>query len=50
MEKHTWYALPDKWILFQNLDLPKIQCIGHMKPMKKDDQSGDAFVLFKRGT
>jgi len=34
----TWYALTDKWILAQKLELPKIQSTDHMK-LKKGDQS-----------
>ena len=46
---HTWYALTDKWILAQNLGIPKIQFIEHMKLKKKEDQSIDISVLFRRG-
>jgi len=42
-------ALTDKWILAQRLRLPKIQSTDHMKLKKKDKQSADASVLFKRG-
>jgi len=48
-EKHIWYALTDKWILAQKLELPNIQSADHMKLKKKDDQSVDASLLLKRG-
>ncbi|MFP9036128.1 hypothetical protein ACLI2Q_18870, partial [Enterococcus faecalis] len=41
-EKHTWYALTDKWILVQKLKLPKKQSTDHMKLKKKDDPSVNA--------
>jgi len=44
---HTCYALTDKWILAQKLELPKIQSTDHMK-LKKDDQNADGSVL-RRG-
>jgi len=36
-EKHTWYAVTDKWILALKLRLPKKQSTDHMKLKKKDD-------------
>jgi len=42
------YVLSDKWILAQKLGLPKIQSTDHRK-LKKDNQSVDAPVLFRRG-
>jgi len=41
-EKHTWYALIDKWLLAQMLELPR--CKEHMK-LKKDDQNVNASLL-----
>jgi len=41
-EKHTWYALIDKWILAKKLELPKMQSTDHRKLKKKDDQNADA--------
>jgi len=37
------------WILVQKLGLPKIQSTDNMKLKRKDDQSADALVLFRRG-
>ena len=34
-KEHTWYALIDKWILAQNIRIPKIQFTDHMKLKKK---------------
>ena len=48
-KEHTWYALTNKWILGKKLGLPMIQLIDHMKLKKKEDQSVDASVLFRRG-
>jgi len=42
------YALTDKWILAQKLELPKVKSTDHMK-LKKEDQSADASVLLRRG-
>jgi len=44
-----WYALTNKWILAQKLEIPKIQFTDHMKLKKKGDQSMDASVIFGRG-
>ena len=38
---HTWYALTDKWILPQKLQIPKIKFTKHMKLKKKEHQSVD---------
>jgi hypothetical protein len=43
------YVLNDKWILAQNLQIPKIQFTDHVKLKKKDHQSVDASVLLRRG-
>jgi hypothetical protein len=42
------YALTDKWILAQKLQIPKIQFTDHMKFKKKKDQSMGALVLPRR--
>jgi len=47
-EKHTWYALTDKWILAQKLRMSKIQFTEHMK-LTKEDQNVNASVLLSRG-
>ena len=47
-KKYTWYALTDKWILAQKLQITRIQFTDHMK-LKKEDQSVDASVLLRRG-
>ena len=46
--KQTRYLLTDKWILAQKFRIPKIQFTDYMKPKKKEDQSVDASVLFRR--
>jgi hypothetical protein len=46
---HKRYALIYKGILAQNLRIPKIQFIDHMKLKKKEDQSVDTLVLLRRG-
>jgi hypothetical protein len=38
----------DKWILAQKLRTPKIQFAEHIKLKKKEDQSVDTSILFKR--
>jgi hypothetical protein len=48
-KEHTWYVLTDKWILAQNLRIPKIQFTDHMKLKNKEDQRVDASVLFRKG-
>jgi hypothetical protein len=48
-KEHTWYALTDKWILAQNLRIPKILFTNHMKLKKKEDQSVDTSILLRRG-
>jgi len=47
-EKHTWYALIDKWILAKKLKLPKMQSTDHRK-LRKDDQMQMLPLLLKRG-
>jgi hypothetical protein len=37
------------WILPPKFGIPKIQLADHVKPKKKEDQSVDASVLFRRG-
>ena len=46
-KEYTRYALTDKWVLSQNLILPKIQFTDHMKLKKKEEQSMDDSVLLK---
>jgi hypothetical protein len=41
-------VLTDKWKLAQNLGIPKIQFINHMKLKKKEDQSVDTCNLIRR--
>jgi len=41
-EKHTWYALNDKWILAQMLKFPKMQSTDHKRLKKKDEKNADA--------
>jgi hypothetical protein len=48
-KEHTWYALTDKWILYQNFRIPKFQFIDHMKIKRKEYQSVDDSVLLRRG-
>jgi len=48
-KNRTWYALTDKWILAQKLELLKIPSTDHMNLKKKDNQCADASVLLKRG-
>jgi hypothetical protein len=43
------YVLTDKWILTQNLRIPKIQFTDHMKPKKKEDQRVETSILLRRG-
>jgi hypothetical protein len=38
-KEHTWYALTDKWILDQELRIPKIQFAKHKKLKKTEGQS-----------
>jgi hypothetical protein len=38
-KEHTWYAPTDKWILAENIGIPKVQFKIHMKLKKKEDQS-----------
>ena len=47
-KEHTWYALTDKYILAQNLGIPKIQFTDQIK-LKKEDQHVKASVLLRRG-
>jgi hypothetical protein len=48
-KEYTWYALTDKWILTQKLQITKIQCTDHLK-IKKEDQTVGASVLLRRRT
>jgi hypothetical protein len=48
-QKSTQYALTDKWILAQNLTIPKIQFTDHRKLKKKEDQSVVTSVLLRKG-
>ena len=48
-EEHTLYVLTDKWILGKKLGIPPIQFTNHMKLKKKEDQSVDVSILFRRG-
>jgi hypothetical protein len=48
-KEHTWHVLIDKWIFAQKLGIPKIQFAKHMKLMKKEDQSVDTPILFRKG-
>ena len=50
IKEHTWYALTDKWILAQNLQITRIQFTDHMKFNKKEDQSVGASVLLRSWT
>ena len=45
-KEHTWYALTDKWIRAQKLQITKIQFTDHMK-IKKEDQSVCAWSLLE---
>ena len=36
-KEHKWYALSDKWILSQKLEITNIQFTDHMKLKKKED-------------
>lgn len=47
-KNHTWYILSDM-LLAQYLRLPRLESTDHIKIKEKEDQSGDAVVLFKRG-
>ena len=47
-KEHTWYAPTDKWILVQNLGIPKIKFTDHMNLKKKDNQSVDTLILLNR--
>jgi hypothetical protein len=48
-KEHSRNALPDKWILAQELWIPKIQFTNHMKLKKKEDQNVDTSILLRRG-
>ena len=39
------YALTDKWIMAQNVQITRIQFTDHMKLNKREDQSVCALVL-----
>ena len=45
----VWFALTVKWILAQNLRIPKIQFTDHLKLKKMEDKNVDAFVLLRSG-
>ena len=47
-KEHTWYALIDKWILAQKLQITRIQFTDHMKLKKKEGQIMDTSVLLRR--
>ena len=47
-KEHTWYALTNKWILAQKLQISKIQFPDHMQ-LKKEDQSVCVSILLRRG-
>jgi hypothetical protein len=47
-KEHTWYTLPDKWILVQKLRISKIYFTDQMK-LKKEDQSMDTSVPLRMG-
>jgi hypothetical protein len=47
--EYTWYALTDKWVLDQKLQITKIQFTNHIKLIKKEDQSVDTSILLRRG-
>jgi hypothetical protein len=49
-KEHIRYALTDKWVLAQKLQITKIQFTDHMKLKKKEDQSVGALVLLRRRT
>jgi hypothetical protein len=44
------YAITDKWILAQKLQITRIKFTDHMKLKKKEDQSVGASVLLRRRT
>ena len=46
----TWYALTDKWILAQKLQIIKIEFTDHMKLKKREDQCMGTLVLLRRRT
>jgi hypothetical protein len=46
-KEQTWYALTDKWILAQKLQITNIQFTDHMKLKKMEDQSVGASVLLR---
>ena len=50
VKENTWYALTDKWILAQKLQITRIQFTEHMKLNKKEDQSVGASALLRRRT
>jgi hypothetical protein len=47
-KEHTWYALTDKWILAQEVRIPKIQFTDQMKLKKKEEKSIDTSVFLRR--
>ena len=46
---HMCYALTDKWILAQKLEIPRIQFTDLLKLKKKEDQCVYILVLLRRG-
>ena len=48
--EHTWYALPDQWILAQNLGIPTIQFTDSVKLKRKEHQSVDTVILLEGGS
>jgi hypothetical protein len=49
-KEHTWYALTDKWILAQRLQITSIKITDHMNLNKNEDQSVGVLVLLRRRT
>jgi len=46
-KKYIWYALTDKCILAQNLEIPTKTFTEHMKPSEKEDQNVNVSFLLK---
>ena len=47
-KEHTWYALTDKWIFIQKLQVPKISFTDLMKLKKKEGQSVGTSLFFRK--
>ena len=45
---YTWYVLTDKWILAQNLGIPKTQLTDEIKLKKKEGQNINTLILLGR--